>query len=287
MPPPAWVHDHEDVLTLRRLAAEFLGTFVLVFIHAGLALSVSNTASEEQPGNRTTLIAVGVGDGASLTGLIYALGHISGAHFNPAVSLAFVLKGAFSLSGLLLYWATQIGAAFAAAGVLDAFFTGDKQHGSLGANYPRGGFGISAAFWLEYIVSLILYMVILGTASRGKVVGPHAALAVGATIGFVVLMGHPYGGSSMNPARSLAPGVLTSNADARDSVWIYVVAPLCAALTMGPLMRWLSPTQGKGRREEEQAAGGEAGPMLQEGRASQQQQLQHSGGAGGGPSQQP
>lgn len=239
----------------RRVIAAFLGTFTLVFVHAGLALSTSYTSiTVANPNQQVNQTAHGIGAGFSLTSLIFALGHVSGAHFNPSVSLAFVVKGDFPLLGLIPYWLAQCSGAFAAAGLLDAFFPSGAAAGSLGANNPRPGITLTSAFFLELIFTMILHMTVIGTATRGHNVGPNSALAVGACIGFLTLFGGGYGGGSMNPFRSLAPGVLTSNAIARHHVWIYVAAPFCSSFIMGTIMRLLVPTSGRARAQELHAA---------------------------------
>lgn len=246
----------------RRLVAEWIGTFFLTLWHAGLALSVRNTFRDvlDVPNDRTTVAANGMGSGLSLLALIYSLGHVSGAHFNPAVSLLFVMKGDFSPLLMLAYWVMQVSAGFAAAGILDAVFSSSRDHGSLGANYPKGGFSVNMAFWMEFLAAIFHQLIILGTATRGSLVGAVSAVGVGSVVASIVLFLSPYGGGSVNPARSIGPGVLTSNTYARDHTWIYVVAPLASAVLVGPFMRWLSPTAGDSKKEEVHAAAGQPAP---------------------------
>jgi MIP family channel proteins len=240
----------------RRLFGEFVGTFILTWVHAGLALSLSNTAVtlESQPDQRVSIAADAFGSGLSLAGLVYGLGNISGAHFNPSISLVFVLRGDMNPLSWFPYVAAQVAGGFAAAGILDAVFINDDAHGNLGANHPSGGFTILAAFWMEFIGSAFLQLAIVGTAARGKNIGGHAALAAGLTIGSLIAYLAPYGGGGLNPARSIGPGVLASNPDVRGSTWIYVVAPLGASLFSGLILKWLAPKQDK-KGEDENAVG--------------------------------
>jgi len=227
----------------RCLMCEFLGTFILTWAHAGFALSLANTAVElsTQPDSQMTIAADAFGSGLTLAGLIYGLGHISGGHFNPGISLAFLLRGEMNPFRFFPYVITQVAGGFFAAGILDAVFINDDAHGNLGANHPAGGFTVLSAFWMEFIGSIVFQIAVLGTSSRGKNFGSHAALAAGLTIGAQIAYLAPYGGGSMNPARSIGPGVLASNPDVRGSTWIYVASPLGAALCTGIGLRWLTP----------------------------------------------
>jgi aquaporin Z len=145
------------------------------------------------------------------------------------------------LFSLVAYVLSQVAGGFAAAGILDAVFINDNAHGNLGANHPTAGFTIQAAFWMEFIGSLFLQAAIVSTATRGKEIGSRAALAAGLTIGAMITYLVPYGGGSFNPARSLGPGMLASDPNVRAETWIYVVAPLVAAVFSGLVLRWVSP----------------------------------------------
>jgi len=232
----------------RRLFSELFGTFLLTWIHAGLALSLANTAVTQasQPDQRVSIAADALGSGLGLAGLIYGLGHISGAHLNPGVSLAFLLRGDMNPWSWFPYVSAQVAGGFIAAGILDAVYINDAAHGNLGANQPAGGFTVLSAFWMEFIGSVFLQLAIVGTASRGKSVSDgHVALAGGLTIGALIAYLAPYGGGSFNPARSIGPGVLASDAVAHESTWIYVVSPLGAAVCSGLILRWLAPRKSK------------------------------------------
>ena len=157
---------------LRRLFGEFIGTFLLTITNALAALGLSDTlVNQANPNARINIASDAITSGMALAGLVYALGHISGAHFNPSISLAFVLRGTMSPISYFPYAFAQIGGGFFAAGILDAVFINDAAHGYLGANYPAAGFTIQSAFWMEFIGSIFLQLAVLGTASRGANIG--------------------------------------------------------------------------------------------------------------------
>jgi MIP family channel proteins len=158
--------------------------------------------------------------------LIYAIGDVSGAHFNPAVTLAFVFKRLLPARWLLPYWAAQLVGALLAAAVLAALFPGAVLAGVSRPHVP-----LATAFVVEIILTWLLIVVVLGTADRHRVVGPNAALAVGATIAMCGLIALPVEGASMNPARSLGPALVAGDL---ANAWIYVSGPLVgAALAAG------------------------------------------------------
>ncbi len=152
---------------------------------------------------------------------IYAFGDVSGAHFNPAVTLAFSLKGLFPWRWVPLYWVSQVSGGLAAAMTLDVLL-GDIAH--LGASEAHIGAGPAVA--LEALLAWILITVIVGTADRYRLVGTEAAIAVGAAISLCGLFAGTLTGASMNPARSLGPAAI---AGFWDTQWVYVVGPLAGA----------------------------------------------------------
>lgn len=180
--------------------AEGIGTFALVF--AGCGAIVIDTLS----GKQVTHVGVGLVFGLVISVMIYALGHISGAHFNPAVTLGFVLARHFPLQRLAGYWIAQLAGALLAAGCLRLLF-GDVAH--LGATIPAGSGGAWQSFGLEALLTFFLMFVIMAMATDTRAVGQAAALAIGATVGLEALFAGPISGASMNPARSLGPALLS------------------------------------------------------------------------------
>jgi aquaporin Z len=201
---------------VRRLTAETLGTLALTFIAAGADVAA------QLSGGEVSVAARAVAPALVVTALIYALGDASGAHFNPAVSVAFAVKGLFPWTWVVPYVAAQLSGAVLAALALRTLF-GDAARA--GVTHPRLVDGGTAVV-VEMLLAAILITVILGTADRHRIVGPNAALAVGATIASCGLVALPIEGASMNPARSFGPAVVSGSADA---LWIYVVGPLVGA----------------------------------------------------------
>ena len=179
--------------------------------------------------------------------VIYSLGEISGAHINPAVTLAFTLRGGFSPARVPGYWAAQLSGASLAALVIYGIFGNVK---SLGATVPHHGVGTSLV--MEIILTFLLVSVIIGSATGHRLVGHNAGIAVGGTVALCGLFGDPISGASMNPARSIGPALI-----ARDfqSLWIYLAGPVLGALVAVILAYILL---GRSGRHEEKAAAGEA-----------------------------
>lgn len=198
----------------RRLAAEALGAFALVFFGAG-AIMV------DADGGGLGQLGVALAFGLAIATMIYAVGHVSGAHFNPAVSLGFALTRHFPWSRVAGYWAAQAAGAVAAAFLLRASL-GDVAN--VGATLPSGS--DHQAFLWEVVVTFFLMLVIMAVATDTRAVGEAAALAVGGTVGLCALVGGPVSGASMNPARSLGPALASGELEA---LWIYLLAPLVGA----------------------------------------------------------
>ncbi|HZQ35071.1 MAG TPA: aquaporin [Dehalococcoidia bacterium] len=207
----------------RRATAELAGTFALTFVAAGADVIARVS------GNEVTTDARAIAPGLLVGAFIYAMGDVSGAHFNPAVTAAFTLRGVFSAWRVPLYWAAQLLGAVGAALLLRQIF-GDIA--SLGATHAHHG--ASAALVMEIVLSWLLITVILGTATRHALVGPNAAIAVGATIALCGLFALPISGASMNPARSLGPMIV--DADLHDA-WIYFVGPFTGA-ALAVVLTW-------------------------------------------------
>jgi aquaporin NIP len=201
---------------VKKLAAEFIGTFSLVF--AGTGAIVINEASN----GAVTHVGVALTFGLVVLAMIYAIGDISGAHLNPAVSLGFFAARRFPLSEMIPYIISQCAGAFAASGTLRLLFPRD---GTLGATLPAGS--APQSFVLELILTAILMFVILSVSTGAAEKGITAGIAVGSVIGLEAMFAGPICGASMNPARSLAPAVVSQHL---SSLWIYLIAPTAGAL---------------------------------------------------------
>jgi MIP family channel proteins len=199
----------------RTLAAEAIGTFALVFAGCGAIMVDAKTGELGHVG-------VALSFGLVIMVMIYAVGHISGAHFNPAVTLAFAVSRHFPASRLAAYWAAQLAGATVAALVLRASL-GDVAH--VGATFPSGSDG--QAFLWEAVLTFFLMLVIMAVATDARAVGEAAAIAVGATVGLDAMFGGPVTGASMNPARSLGPAIAAADF---TSIWVYLTAPFLGAV---------------------------------------------------------
>ena len=206
------------MITARRLAAEAIGTFMLVFAGAGAIMVDAKTHALGHVG-------VAIAFGLVIMAGIYAVGHISGAHFNPAVTLGFVLTRHFPPARALGYWAAQIAGAVAAAAVLRGSL-GNVAH--VGATLPSGS-DAQSLLW-ELVVTAFLMFVIMAVATDTRAVGEAAAIAIGGTIGLAAMFAGPVSGASLNPARSLGPALVSGDLHA---LWIYILAPLAGAAIGG------------------------------------------------------
>jgi MIP family channel proteins len=204
----------------RALVAEAIGTFALVFAGAGAIMVDAKAGALGQVG-------IAFAFGLVIMAMIYAVGHISGAHFNPAVSFAFALTRHFPWPRVAAYWVAQVAGALAAALLLRGSL-GDIA--DVGSTIPSGSAG--QAFLWESVLSFFLMFVIMAVATDTRAVGEAAAIAIGGTVGLDALFGGPISGASMNPARSLGPAVAAAEFDA---IWVYLLAPLLGA-TVGAVL---------------------------------------------------
>lgn len=206
----------------QRYIAEFIGTFGIVF--APVALSATGTFSEGDSG----LMAAAWVSGLSVLAMIYALGHISAAHFNPAVTLGFAVAGRFPWRYVPPYWIAEFLGGITAAGVTALLFSG-----GYGAHVPASG-SVASAIGIEAVLTFFLMLVIISVATDKRVNGAVPGLAIGLTVVFDVLIGGPVTGGSMNPARSLGPA-LFAGGSAIANYWIYVVGPALGAVVAARL----------------------------------------------------
>lgn len=198
----------------QRLVGEAVGTFALVFGGCGAIMVDAKTHALGH-------IGVAISFGLVIAVMIAALGHISGAHFNPAVTAGFALGRHFPVRLVPAYWTAQLAGAIAAALLLRASL-GDI--GDLGATIPSGSDG--QAFLWELVLTAFLMLVILAVATDSRAVTQLAALAIGATVGLDAMFGGPITGASMNPARTLGPAAVGGPT---DGLWVYLTAPFAGA----------------------------------------------------------
>jgi MIP family channel proteins len=200
----------------RRAAAEGFGIFALVFAGCGAIV-----AEAEHPG---TLGTVGIAFvfGLIVMAIVYATGHLSGAHLNPAVTLAFALTRHVPRAEAVAYLLAQLAGALLAAALLAAVWP--SQPAALGTTLPTVGVG--SAFVYEVVLTAFLMFVIMAVATDTRAVGAGAAIAIGGTVGLDALFGGPITGASMNPARSLGPALVSGEL---QDLWIYLAPPVLGA----------------------------------------------------------
>ena len=201
----------------RRLVSELLGTFFLVLVAAG-----GGMMSQAFPGTISRNAAV-VAPGLMVLAIILFMGKVSGAHLNPAVSVAFSLRGDFPWRRVPGYVIVQLGGAALACWFLQAVVHVSAVYGS---NYPAAHFSAGDAFWMEAVLTFGLVSVILGTASGAQNLGVIGALGLGGYIALAGLWGSPISGASMNPARTFGPDLVGADF---TSYWVYVAGPLAGA----------------------------------------------------------
>jgi len=223
----------------RRMAAEFIGTFWLVLGGCGAAV-----ISAGYPAGGIGLLGVSFAFGLSVLTGAYAFGHISGGHFNPAVTAGIWASGRFPLSEVLPYWAAQVSGAISGAGILylvassaSAFDPGGFAANGYGAHSP-GGYSLMSAIIAETILSFFFLLVILGATGKNAPMG-FAPLAIGLALTLIHLISIPITNTSVNPARSTGPALFTDSW-ALEQLWLFWVAPLVGGLAAGFFNRWLA-----------------------------------------------
>lgn len=210
----------------RRLFAEAWGTFLLVLVAAGGGVVAAKS------GGAVTLSMIVVAPGLMVMAIIYFMGTVSGAHLNPAVTLAFAVRQNFPWRRVPGYVVAQMVGGVAAALFLRAMF---GTVGTLGVTVPGSGVGSGTALAMEVVLTAGLVNTILGTAAGARNIGANGAIAVGGYIALAGLWSAPISGASMNPVRSLAPDLVRGDF---GTAWIYVAGPVLGAL-IGVAFEWI------------------------------------------------
>jgi len=203
-------------IKMKNYIAEFIGTFAMIFCGTG-AMTIN-----EVTGGDVTHVGIGITWGLIVMAMIYAFGEISGAHFNPAVSIAFAYAKKFSWKEVPKYIFFQVAGAFAASLLLMWLFPKSEL---LGATIPS--VDIWRAFVLELILTFFLMVVIINVSTGSKEIGMMAGIAIGSVVLLEALFAGPITNASMNPARSLAPNIVSGNI---KGLWLYILAPIIGAL---------------------------------------------------------
>lgn len=213
----------------RKRIAELIGTFALVFCGTG-AMVIDRVS-----GGAVTHVGIAITFGLIVLAMIYTLGDISGAHINPAVSIAFTAAGKIDFKESLLYCLFQFIGAFLASFSLRLMF---PQIANLGMSLPSGS--DIQSFILETILTFFLMFVILNVSTGAKEKGITAGIAVASVVGLEAMFAGPVSGASMNPARSIAPAIFSGNLHYIAEQWIYLTAPFLGALTAVPIFQFLT-----------------------------------------------
>lgn len=202
---------------VRRMVAELIGTFILVFCGTGAIIASIESGGEIGP------LAYIFGFGFALIFIVYAIGHISGAHVNPAVTLGLGLSGRFPMAEVPYYWGSQVVGAVLASFILRLIY---GNAGNLGMTQVNPEFSVINGFVLEMILTAILVFVVHAAATDDRAPAAATGLAIGGTLLVIHVVGGSVTGGSVNPARSLAPALLSNT---YADLWIYLVAPFIGA----------------------------------------------------------
>lgn len=221
----------------KKLAAEFFGTFWLVLGGCGSAVLAAGF-----PAVGIGLLGVSLAFGLTVLTIAYSLGHISGAHLNPAVSIGLFVGGRFSAKELVPYIIAQIAGALVAAGVLYVIATGNgNEIGNFAANgygeHSPGGYNLTAAFVTEVVMTAMFLIIILG-ATDDRAPKGFAGIAIGLALTLIHLISIPVTNTSVNPARSISQAVFVGGW-ALSQLWLFIVAPIVGAIIAGVIYKWL------------------------------------------------
>jgi aquaporin NIP len=212
---------------MAKYLAELLGTYALVFAGTGAIVI------DQETHGTITHVGIAITFGLVVMSMIYAFGEISGAHINPAVSIAFTIAGKFPLRKLPYYLLSQVAGAVLASLSLKILFPSNL---SLGATLPAGSEWQS--FLLEFLLSFFLMLTIINVSTGSKEQGMFAGIAIGSVVCLEAMFAGPICGASMNPARSLGPAIVSRNF---VSLWVYIIAPISGAIAAVPVFKMLKP----------------------------------------------
>ena len=215
---------------MRACLAEGIGTFALVF--AGTGAIVVNADS----GGVVTHVGIALTFGLIVMVMIQAIGDVSGAHINPAVTIGFWVSGRFPTRSVLPYIAFQVAGALVASGFLKLLFPDSP---TLGATVPAGSVGQSFVFEILLTGTLMFVILCVSTGSHEK--GLMAGITVGAVVTLAALFAGPVSGASMNPARSIGPALVAWRSETLGVLWLYIAAPVIGAVIAVPWSRWIQP----------------------------------------------
>jgi aquaporin Z len=214
---------------MKKYLSEFLGTYALIFAGTGAIVI------DQQTHGSITHVGVAITFGLIVMSMIYTFGDISGAHLNPAVSIAFAVAKKFPIKELFPFIFSQFAGALLASLTLKLLFPSNQF---LGATIPAGS--DAQSFILEFILTFFLMLVIINVAKGSKEQGMFAGLAIGSVVALEAMFAGPICGASMNPARSLAPAVVSGHI---EHLWIYLTATAAGAVSAIPVWRFVTSTR--------------------------------------------
>ncbi len=219
-------------MKIGKYVAEFIGTFALIFIGAG-ALAITGISLDGHSYSLDNLLGVALAHGFVVIAFVYAYGHISGSHINPAVTLGLLVAGEIRFAAAIGYWIVQFAGGIAGALVLKGLLPVD---GDLGVTILAENVSVTQGLFVEIILTFFLVNTIFNTAISGKA-GNFAGLAIGLTLVFCILMGGPLTRASLNPARTLGPAIAAGN---YADLWLYFVGPCVGAVLAALLYLWMA-----------------------------------------------
>lgn len=227
---------------MKKLIAEFFGTLWLVLGGCGSAMLAAGF-----PGLGIGFVGVSLAFGLTVLTMAYAIGHISGCHLNPAVSVGLWIGGRFPAKDLIPYIISQVLGALAGAGILYVIVTGNGSDiGTFASNgygtYSPGGYGMVAALVTEIVMTFFFLIVILGS-THSKAPKYLAGAAIGLSLTLIHLVSIPVTNTSVNPARSTSQAIFSGNGELMGQLWLFWVAPIVGAILAGVLYRYLSPEE--------------------------------------------
>ncbi|MHB1152189.1 MAG: MIP family channel protein [Eubacteriales bacterium] len=231
-------------IPIKKYLAELFGTFVLVFFGCGTAVVCGGFTGGTGDGF-LGVAAIALAFGLAIVAAAYAIGHVSGCHVNPAVSLAVLISGKMSLTDFIGYVIAQVVGALAGSALISFVVSSSDTLEGFGANgygtLSGVGLNMTGAIAVEIILTFVFVMTILGVTSS-KATSSLAGIVIGLTLTFVHIIGIPLTGTSVNPARGLAPAIFAGG-DALSQVWVFILAPLVGAVLAAVVFKYLFPVK--------------------------------------------
>ena len=231
-------------MQIKKYIAEFIGTLVLVVFGCGSAVAANTLLGDLNVGVPLALstLLIAFAFGLVIVAMAYSIGNISGCHINPAVSLGMLVSGKMSVSDFVGYVIAQVIGGIAGAGILVFMFGSNESLGQNGYGAASAlGINMGQAFVVEVILTFVFIIAILGVTSKSENAST-TGLVIGLTLTLVHILGIPFTGTSVNPARSLGPALLAGG-EALSQVWLFIVAPLVGAAIAAIVYKYLSASE--------------------------------------------